>query len=698
MDIIKSKDFNFLRELNLNHKAESTNVKEFIVKMDTQRWLAIKESKERFLRYGDDPHNSPCMYPEIADSWIRSKKYGVDPYQKKLGFIMKPKDLHTLILDKWDLVNITNTFMLRNLGLLSLSGFLMCLTDENGVLLLSAGAKSKVEYFEAINAVPGAVWTEREIGTNCHSMCINLQRPVQIMGPYYYCDIVYDNLGSGTPIMDDNGKLLGVLLVVTDLTPDKQIQQTNLLSWVISAGLAIENKLKLQRQIYLLSLSDTFKNFNGEFNEKGCIILNKEKYIYYIDRQMAENLDIPRKEAIDQHYSEVLKLHYPIENLLNHNEPIYNSPITIDNGTLKLPYYMNIEPIFAEENQGVNGFILTFFTNSQEESGQDWHEKDQDPFSPIIGNSESLRSVIHKARKFACHDGSILLQGESGTGKEIFAKAIHEQSKRTGSFIAINCASIPKSLIESELFGYEGGAFTGAERRGRVGKIELAKGGTLFLDEIGDMPLEVQAVLLRVLEDKKIMRVGGTKYISVDFKIISATNKDLKKMVLKGEFREDLYFRLAVFKLTIPPLASRDDDVIKLAEYFVEKECRKDNIKNYPQLSTEVCDLFINYNWPGNVRQLENVITYSLAMSSGRTIKIAHLPEDLQEAIKYNKLMPKNEDPKFLNQLSNIEKIEMEAIKEALKKSGNNVTEVAEILGLGRSTVYRKIKQYGIKT
>lgn len=194
-----------------------------------------------------------------------------------------------------------------------------------------------------------------------------------------------------------------------------------------------------------------------------------------------------------------------------------------------------------------------------------------------------------------------MLIGESGTGKELFAQAIHNNYCPEGPFIAINCASMPRTLIESELFGYEGGTFTGAEKKGRPGKFELASGGTLFLDEIGDMPIEIQPLLLRVLEERKVMRLGGNKYIPVNVRIIAATNKDLCQMISANHFREDLYYRLAVFRIDIPPLRSRKQDTLVLARYFIEETCRRINVKA-PELSEDARETIRNYSWPGNAR------------------------------------------------------------------------------------------------
>lgn len=648
MEMLSTQDFEYLRGLNLSHQVDKNIVNAFVVRMDQNRWREVEKCKELFLAEGVDPHQLPYMYPEVADSWIRSKNAGVDPYQRKLGKNLKPREYRALVQDKKVLMDITYEFINKNIDLLTASNYHMALTDENGILLFSAGEKKRIERFEAINAVPGAIWTEELIGTNCHSLCIKLRKPVQLIGPYYYCDAVTDNIGSATPIMDENNNLLGVLLVIGVATPKKRVPKANLLNWVIAAGLAIESQLRLRKQSYYLGLANKTLKSTMEVIGEGCIILDWRTNIAYINREAAEIFNVKDKDALGKPFSKLCKADLPIEDVLEQGKPVNKFEINI--GSSKTPRFceVDIEPLANENKTGLNGVFLRIRdivanTRSTPPQGA---VKQEDGFATILGDSKALKVVVQNVRNVSQYEDGILLIGESGTGKELFARAIHEESRPEGPFIPINCASIPRTLFESELFGYEGGAFTGAERRGKVGKIELAHGGTLFLDEIGELPLELQPVLLRVLENKHIMRVGGTKYIPVDFRVVAATNKDLWKMVQNKEFREDLYFRLAVFKFTIPPLRDRANDVIKLAETFIAQKCSEEGRRKIPALSPEVRDLFLKYDWPGNVRQLKNVISYSLAMVTGNTIKTNHLPEELLEFGRSKKPAPGNEESK----------------------------------------------------
>ncbi len=326
-------------------------------------------------------------------------------------------------------------------------------------------------------------------------------------------------------------------------------------------------------------------------------------------------------------------------------------------------------------------------------------------FETIIGESAALRETIKVAKRVGMLNFNILLNGESGTGKELFAQAIHGRSRPNGPFVAVNCASIPKSLIESELFGYEGGAFTGAEKGGRTGKIESADQGTLFLDEIGDMPLEIQPALLRVIEDKKVFRLSSNRYIPVNFRLIAATNKDLRKMVQAKTFREDLYYRLSTFCIKIPSLKDRGrDEIILLARYFVEKASQQLPCLP-PKIHAEVYEVLTEYSWPGNVRQLENTMTYAVLMTQNGLMKKENLPDDLKTDFSCLESEIRNVENNFTGianypfgreDFLSLKEMEENAIKKVMLHTQNDKQRVAEILGLSKSTLYRKLKEYNL--
>jgi Transcriptional regulator containing PAS, AAA-type ATPase, and DNA-binding domains len=309
-------------------------------------------------------------------------------------------------------------------------------------------------------------------------------------------------------------------------------------------------------------------------------------------------------------------------------------------------------------------------------------------FSQIVGDSPKMNALKALALHVAPSKATLLIQGESGTGKELLARAIHQSSKRKGhAFIAINCGAIPENLLESELFGYEEGSFTGARRGGKLGKFELAHNGTIFLDEIGDMPLHLQVKILRVLQERRVERIGGSRSIPLDVRVIAATHRDLDEMVKTGEFREDLYYRLNVIPLTIPPLRERLEDVPTLVQFYLDYYSTVTD-RSVSGITQETIDILTNYSWPGNVRELGNVVEYCVTMVAGGKITSDMLPQRIKTAPK----------PESQNVSLNLKVLEREAIIEALtlvNREGHK-DDAAKILGISRATLYRKIKEYQI--
>jgi transcriptional regulator with PAS, ATPase and Fis domain len=312
----------------------------------------------------------------------------------------------------------------------------------------------------------------------------------------------------------------------------------------------------------------------------------------------------------------------------------------------------------------------------------------------IIGDSYQTKQLKRQAAKYASSSLPILILGESGTGKELFAQAIHRMSPRSErSFLPINCAAIPKELMESELFGYESGAFTGATQKGKIGKFEMVEGGTLFLDEIGDMPLEMQAKLLRVLEEKQITRLGGSKTIPVDFSLIASTNRTIEDMVEKGTFRSDLFYRINVFVLKIPPLRDRREDVLPIARNIADASL-PDHGTGKIVFSREVESLLMQYDWPGNMREVRNIVNFAMhnLLPHENVIEPKHLPPSLFVRLEdhyYSKAV-------LLPLKKGVENREREIIRETLRSTYGNKMAAAKLLGVSRSVLYDKLKKYSL--
>ncbi len=311
-------------------------------------------------------------------------------------------------------------------------------------------------------------------------------------------------------------------------------------------------------------------------------------------------------------------------------------------------------------------------------------------FKNIIGQSGGMQEVFKSVEKVVDSNVTVMIQGESGTGKELIARAIHYHGKTRSNkpFIAVNCTALPESLLESELFGHEKGAFTGAVGR-RIGKFEQANSGTIFLDEVGLMSPTTQAKVLRVLQEREFERVGGAEMIKVDVRVISATNKDLEEAMKKGEFREDLFYRISVFPIKLPPLRDRKEDIPLLAAHFLKKYNDQEN-KQIEGISPEALELLMVYNWPGNVRELENAIERAVVLTVDKEIGAKELPAAVR-SLGEKKLYESD------NTLSSwIEKLEEEALRQALLENEGNISKTAKKLGIGRATIYRKAKKYGL--
>ncbi|HHW45213.1 PAS domain-containing protein [Desulfofundulus thermobenzoicus] len=360
----------------------------------------------------------------------------------------------------------------------------------------------------------------------------------------------------------------------------------------------------------------------------------------------------------------------------------------ISSGANPVHCLISVKPIYMGEQ--VTGAVLSLsdFRDVRSVVYEFAGMKGNTTFDAIIGASEQITELKRQAMQIARSDSTILIQAESGTGKELFARAIHSASPRAkGSFVAINCAAIPETLLESELFGYEEGAFTGAKRGGKPGKFELADGGTLFLDEIGDMPLHLQAKLLRVLQERQVERVGGTRNVSIDVRIIAATHQDLETKVQTGEFRSDLFYRLNVIPLIIPPLRERKSDIMVLSKYFLKKYNQKLR-KKIQGFTYEAAEVLQQYHWPGNVRELENAIEYAVNVENGTHISATSLPK---------RVLGLSSKPLCSSTplAERVKRYELNQIMDALRRYGAGVSGkqmAARELGISVPTLYRKIK------
>ena len=429
----------------------------------------------------------------------------------------------------------------------------------------------------------------------------------------------------------------------------------------------------LKNNIYFYYLTYTFNHIN-----EAMIIIDKNSYILWVNDIYSDVLGVPKYKIMGKFLKDI-EPNAVIINVLKNDKTVNNHPIYIK--SLKKKVIANIFPV--KLNNEIIGAISLFSGEKNDNFNEHLYYNLKNN-KTIIGQNKRLKEEIALAKKVANTDAPVLINGETGTGKELVAYFIHENSiRKKGPFISINCAAIPKELFESEVFGYEQGAFTGAKNSGHKGKLYQANGGTLFLDEIGELDISMQSKLLRVTQNMEYSPLGSNKTISVNVRLISATNRNLITLIDSGQFRKDLYYRLNVFEINLPPLREREDDIILLSNYYLDLFNKKYSLKL--KFENSVKDILKRYSWPGNVRELENSIYHAVIISDGVTIKPKDLPKHIHENINIKNLPDK---------LSNIE--EKEIIK-AITNS-NTITEAIEKLGISRRTFYLKTKKFNINT
>lgn len=460
-------------------------------------------------------------------------------------------------------------------------------------------------------------------------------------------------------------------------------------------------KKLLEKQLEL-SITNLYQEIILDHLPKGILILDKNGKIQFLNLEGANILSVCRESSKDLHITEIVDFEPTILNVLKTGEGYRNKELIVNNKGKKMNFIKSATPI-KNQDGGIVGIVDTFerINDVKKVVNKITGAYAKFKFDDIIGENNKFLECIRIAKIASKSSSNVLIFGESGTGKELCAHAIHNASiRRKYPFISINCAAIPRDLLESELFGYVEGSFTGALKKGRVGKFELAQKGTIFLDEIGDMPLDMQVKILRVLQDKKISRIGSEYLIDVDIRIICATNKNLFDLCEEGFFRKDLYYRLNVLNIVMTPLRERKDDIVKLTNFFLNK-FNKQLEKNIKRVHPDVFKVFNEYKWPGNVRELENIIERGVNICQTNEITIDHLDNEL---FKSNIIL--NNQSKYINSNKNLKaekaeytiktiaELENEAIQQALEIYNGNISEAAKALGITRNTIYNKMKKY----
>ncbi len=628
----------------------------------------------------------------IAESWKRSKAYGINPFVEDFSVRLQKDELDKKYKEFTPLLNTAKPFMDSLYKIVKDTDFIIRLTDRDGYVLEHIGEEKIVSMYSSLGLCDGYNIREEINGTNALGIALITGEPIQVLGGEHYIQQYHKLTSSACPIKDKNGQILGVL----SITGNYELVHPHTLGMVVAAAEAIEKEIKLEeRNRELKLINERFYQITESIFE-GIIRIDSTGSIVSINRFARKLLSFKEEDIIGKDFKYILSSDNRAEIIKGistcrkyEEEEIYFKTRT----GRKKTCIANVTPIKSINGKELDGAVITLREVKMVHSlvNKIVGANAKFTFNDILGNSDSIRQAIKMASISANTNTTILLQGESGTGKEMFAQAIHNESdRRDYPFVFLNCGAIPRELVSSELFGYIEGAFTGAKRGGHPGKFELADGGTIFLDEIGDMPLDAQVSLLRVLEDRKIVRVGGHDVISIDVRVIAATNKDLSEEVELGNFRKDLFYRINVMTINTPSLRERKEDIKIFIDYFLDKFSKSIG-KNIKGVGQSFYKGMVNYNWPGNVRELQNVIQTVVNVAENNSVLTY---KNIPSYIRPKEL---SEDSNSKKPLLTLDEIEKSAISKTIQELNGNIAAAAKILGIGRSTMYRKMKKYNIE-
>jgi sigma-54 dependent transcriptional regulator, acetoin dehydrogenase operon transcriptional activator AcoR len=633
----------------------------------------FKEVWEQFIYEGTLDES---LNPIVRDSWIRSKKMGINPF-RSYGEI-KPIDMNQYSY----LIDIATPFMKSLFSIVKGSGFMVLICNEKGQLLKVIGDNEPLKMAKKIGFIVKADWSEQSIGTNAIGTSIVINKPLQIVAEEHYTKICQTWTCSAAPIHDSKGKIIGVL----NVSGPREYVHLHTLGMVVSSVKAMEYQLKLHENTHQILRMQKFLEAATNNIDECMLIIDTVGNIIIANDQFKKLFQFQDDQLVHKKLNEII-LEPPLD-FSNHIR-IMNKEIYIKLKDTQKYYHCIVNKVPIYQNRNWLGSMITLkemkkvrhFINNLTDN------RAKINFHDIIGQTPSFMKKINEAKLAAKTSSTVLILGESGTGKDMIAQAIHNESDRWNKpFISINCGGIPRDLLGSELFGYEEGAFTGAKKGGSPGKFELADGGTLFLDEIGEMSLEMQVLLLRVLQDKEVIRIGGQKVIPVDVRIIAATNRNLRDEVKKGSFREDLFFRLNVMPIELPPLRERQTDIPLLVDFFVRKLC--ENLSRpMPTIEPEFIQELIQYSWPGNIRELQNILERTINKNTKNTLTVHDLPDEI-----YEKSHLKDSTVTL-----NRHELKKQSIIHALNLFNGNISKAAKYLGIARSTFYRQMKKYQIQ-
>jgi transcriptional regulator with PAS, ATPase and Fis domain len=623
---------------------------------------------------------------EISASHDRCRRYGVDPTarcnpkQKKLT----PEQLRRRIEQNSEFLDIAITQIQELYRFVAGAGFAVNIADHDGYILHIIGDAPIVEHLAGGNCCPGFRWTEKDVGTSVISLSLERKISVQINDDEHFCERGHGYTCSAAPVFDPENQLLGVIA----MSGNAAEVHPHTLGMIITAARAIENQLRIRKASKALILSNNYMKAILDSIDSGVMAVDNSGVIQQVNNQGTQILQTG-KTLVSKTLKSIFGSQLNLEQIQQPGFEMVDREMILRTPRRVVHLMCTAKPISDAGGQ-IQGAIVVF--NEMNRIRKLFNEiagtQARFTFEDIIGTSRAILEAKKMAMIAATGNATVLLLGETGTGKELFAQAIHNYSARKDHpFLAINCGAIPRELLESELFGYAEGAFTGARRGGRPGKFELTNGGTVLLDEIGDMPTDMQVKLLRVLETGEVYRIGEHKSISVDVRIIAATNSNLKEKVAQRIFREDLFYRLNVFPIVIAPLRDRIEDISPLTRHIVKRCCHGRNIPGVV-FEPGIEQALAGYHWPGNIRELENVLERAVNLAEKNCLETKNLglPGVRSARAEANAASSRLQD------------VEKETIITTLQETGFNLSRSSKTLGISRATLYNKIKKYKVQT
>ncbi len=605
--------------------------------------------------------------PESYTSWIRCEHqriYGPQVDLSEQEFAQKQELNRSLICNSKPIMHQVNRVLSRKIG----TNYAIILMDAEGLIM-------DILYRNSEDIPLGNRYHEMLACFNALNISSHEKKIIEVYGYEHLYPLASEWNTIGDSIFNDDKSVAGALAIVSG------INQVSPLVPIVKIGTQLIQSGLLFEQTAINKMGLLLEDIPA-----AVIAINKMGAILNVNREFSNLFNVPQEVLIGQNISEYLIGNIDYDKLLSSVDETFTLDYVSIRGRRKSSYTIVKKSIIG--NFYHHSLItLSFKKNRAKNIGSKLPMPNDNlyRFDDLIGTSPSMKLVKTIAQKAARSLSNVLIEGESGTGKELLAQSIHMASRPEEPFIAINCGALTKELLQSELFGYEEGAFTGASKGGKPGQFELADGGSIFLDEIGEMPIEMQVSLLRCLQDKTVTRVGGTQARKVDVRIIAATNRNLYEQVKKGTFREDLYYRLNVIEIRMPSLQERIEDIPSLCSYILDELCLRMNMPEHVQITTDAMECLGNYNWPGNVRELKNVLERAIIYCDAAQINCECLPLPIRET-----------SPQTTDNDGSLKDFERLAIIEAVSKFEGNISKSAASLGIARSTLYQKMDRLGI--